>query len=167
MTIHTDHPFQPGEGDRDPLRRFRGRMSSAVSVITTGSHRRRAGLTVSSFVVAEGDPGRVLALLDEDSTLWDARPERVVVNLLAIEHAWLAEAFAGLVPAPGGPFTLGEWTASAWGPVLTGAAGWLGVAVDRSEPRGAGWSVLLEGSVEHVQVGEPDALTHVRGRYGG
>ncbi|WP_374999358.1 flavin reductase family protein [Aeromicrobium sp. CTD01-1L150] len=165
MTIHSDHPFWPAEGDRDPLRRFRGRLSSPVTVWATGTGRDRAGLTVSSLLVADGEPPRALALIDEESSLWEAAPHRVVVNLLGPDHGFLADAFAGTAPAPGGPFTLGEWEDGAWGPVLRGAAGWLGVTLDRAEPRRVGWSLLLEGDVEHAEVGTVEALAHVRGRY--
>lgn len=165
MTIHTDHPFWPAGEDRDPLRRFRGRMPAPVTVWATGLGRDRAGLTVSSFLVADGEPARVLGLIDEESPLWEAAPHTVVVNLLGPSHEFLAEAFAGTAPAPGGPFRLAEWEESAWGPVLVGAAGWLGVRLDRQEPRRAGWALLLEGEIEHAEVGESDALTHVRGRY--
>ena len=30
MTIHSTHPFEPGEGDRDAVRRLRGRLGTAV-----------------------------------------------------------------------------------------------------------------------------------------
>ncbi|MET0448320.1 MAG: flavin reductase family protein [Aeromicrobium sp.] len=165
MTIHSDHPFVPPEGGRDPLRRLRGRLPSPVSVWTTGTDRDRAGLTISSLLVADGEPGRVLGLVDGDSDFWDAEPSSWVVNLLGSEHRFLADAFAGTAPAPGGPFTLGTWTDSEWGPVLTGTAGWIGVRLADVEPREVGWGLLVEGIVEHVEIGDVDAMIHVRGRY--
>ena len=77
----------------------------------------------------------------------------------------LADAFAGQAPAPGGPFTLGTWTSSPWGPVLEGASAWAGVRF--AEPgREVGWSLLLDGVVEQVWLGESEApLVHRRGRY--
>lgn len=172
MTIHDEHPFLPPEGDRDAFRRLRGRLPAAVGVWTTGEGRGRAGLTVSSFLLAAGEPPHVLALVDEESELWDARPETVVVNLLGSQHAYLADAFAGLVPAPGGPFTLGTWADETWGPRLDDAVGWLGVRLldagpDREGPRRVGWGLLVEGVVEYAEVGEGEVLTHVRGRYVG
>ena len=71
MTIHTTHPFLEPEGDRDPVRRLRGRLGATVSLWTAGSADARAGLTVSSWLVAGGEPGRVLALLDPDADLTD------------------------------------------------------------------------------------------------
>lgn len=166
MTIHTTHPFEPGEGDRDPLRRLRGRLPSPVSVWTTGVGRSRAGLTVSSFLVADGEPARVLGLVDEESELWDERPEVLVVNVLGADHAWLANAFAGTAPAPGGPFTLGSWSDTDWGPALDDAVAHVGVRLVEDDPRHVGWGLLLEAVVEHVDVRDGAALVHTRGRYG-
>lgn len=165
MTIHDEHPFVPPEGERDVLRRVRGRLPAAVTVWATGTGRGRAGLTVSSMLVAAGDPARVLGLVDDESDLWDARPETLVVSVLGAGHGFLADAFAGTAPAPGGPFTLGSWTDTPWGPRLDGAVAWLGVRLDAEEPRREGWGLLLRGTVEDADVGVGPALTHVRGRY--
>ncbi len=167
MTIHTDHPFVPGEGDRDPLRRLRGRLAAPVTVWTTGAGRDRAGLTISSLLVADGDPARVLGLVDEDSELADALDDTglVTVNVLGERHRFLADVFAGLAPAPGGSFTQGDWVDDEHGPRLTDAVGHLAVRLDPAPRRHAGWALLVEGTVEQVGVGEGDPLVHLRGRY--
>ena len=75
MTIHTEHPFL--DPSADPVRRLRGRLGGAVTLWTSGAEESRAGLTVSSVMVAGGEPGRILALLDPDSDLREvprARP---------------------------------------------------------------------------------------------
>jgi hypothetical protein len=87
------------------------------------------------------------------------------VNVLGPDHAYLADAFAGTAPAPGGPFTQGEWSDSDWGPVLVDAAAWLGVRLVPGPPRHVGWGLLLDGVVEHVETTSTAVLTHVRGRY--
>lgn len=170
VTIHSEHPFATPEGDRDPLRRFRGRMPSAVSIITTGAGRDREGWTVSSVLVSEGEPDQVLALLDPDSDLADelaaaADPVRISVNLLGYRDRDLAEAFARVAPAPGGPFTLGQWTDTEWGPRLTTATAWLGATLVNSDMVNIGWAQLLVGTVEAIEVGDSAAMTHLRGRY--
>ena len=165
MSIHDTHPFATPEGERDPLRQFRGRSPAPVGLWTAGEAGGRVGLTVSSFLVADGDPARVLGLLDEDSELWEAEPESFVVHLLAPGQEYVAEVFAGAAPSPGGPFRQGAWTASRWGPVLSGAAGWLGCRRVEEPPRHVGWALLVEAVVEHAEVGTADALSHVRGRY--
>jgi flavin reductase (DIM6/NTAB) family NADH-FMN oxidoreductase RutF len=168
VTIHSEHPFLPPESDRDPLRRFRGRMSQPVTLWCAGQGSERAGWTVSSVLVADGDPPEVLGLVDTDSELAELaeRTGAVAVSLLAWNQRNLAEAFAGLAPAPGGPFRLGEWRDTAWGPVLVGAVGWLGVELTDTR-RGLGWAQVLRGRcVEaYVDPAAADVLTHLRGRY--
>lgn len=172
MTIHHDHPFVDPEPARDPARRFRGRMQSTVALMTAGAGSSRAGssragLTVSSLMVAHGDPARVLALVDPDSDLAAAveTSGRFVVHLLSWRHRDLADAFAGVAPAPGGVFRLGSWAESAWGPVLDGVSAWAGARV-AGEPREIGWSLLLDGVLEEIHLGEDQPpLVHRRGRY--
>lgn len=164
MTIHSEHPF--ADPQDDPLRRFRGRVGGTVSLWTSGRGPDRAGLTVTSYVVAMGDPPQVLALIDPESELAAAAATegRVAVQLLEWQHRDLAETFAGLFPSPGGPFRAGAWQDTDWGPVLTDASGWLGARVSVGRP--LGWSHVLEGAVEHVELRESSrALLHRRGRY--
>ena len=166
MTIHGTHPFLEPESERDPIRRLRGRLGGAVSLWTTGAGRDRAGLTVSSLMVAGGEPGRLLALVDPDSDLADALEpgSPVVVHLLAWEHRDLADAFAGTAPAPGGRFAQAAWVETSWGPVLESATTWAGARVESLAE--VGWSRLVTATVEHVEFGADDEpLTHRRGRY--
>jgi flavin reductase (DIM6/NTAB) family NADH-FMN oxidoreductase RutF len=165
VTIHDEHPFATPEGERDVLRRLRGRLPAAVTVLTAGRGRDRAGLTVTSLLLAAGEPARLLALVDEESELWDLRPETVVVNVLGPAHRYLADAFAGVAPAPGGPFTLGTWSDGPWGPGLDDAVARVGVRLDADEPDQEGWGLLLRGTVEQVELLDGAPLLHVRGRY--
>lgn len=166
MTIHSEHPFADPEGTRDPARRLRGRVDGTVALVTAGLPDGPAGLTVSSLMVALGDPPHVLALVDPDSDLAGALAEegRGVVQLLSWEHRDLADAFAGVAPAPGGVFRLGSWTQTPWGPLLDGVTAWAGFVVDRTSE--VGWSLLVDGVLEEVGLGEPgEPLVHRRGRY--
>ena len=83
----------------------------------------RAGLTVTSFLVAGGEDPRVLALLDPDADLTERllASGRAVVQLLTWDHRDLAEMFAGTAPAPGGMFRQAEFVATEWGPRLATA----------------------------------------------
>ena len=164
MTIHSSHPFLDPEPD--PVRRFRGRLGGVVTLWTCGSSSSRAGLTVSSLMVANGSPAHVLALLDPDSSfLAGLRASTTsVVQLLGWEHRDLADAFAGVAPAPGGPFRMAQWRETKWGPVLADATSWVGVRLEES--RSVGWSELVDCVVEHVEVSDEGApLVHRRGRY--
>ena len=160
MTIHSSHPF--ADPDPDPVRRFRGRLTGTVALVTSGG----AGLTVSSLMVANGEPARVLALVDPDSDLADevGRTGRAVVQLLSWSHRDLAEAFAGTAPSPGGPFRAGTFEDTDWGPRLADARTWAGTALESTTP--VGWSALLTLVVEAVTIGDDDEpLVHRRGRY--
>lgn len=170
MTIHGDHPFLPPEPDRDPLRRWRGRMPAPVSVWTTTLAGRSTGWTISSFLLADGRPPEVAGLVDEEADFVDQLREtgRFAVSLLAGPHRGVADVFAGQAPAPGGVFTVGRWHESDWGPVLGDAVGWLGATVTSAEPDHAGWALLVRGVVEHSELAEPDGrgvLCSFRGRY--
>jgi len=167
MSIHTGHPFLEPEPERDPVRRLRGRLGGAVSLWTTGVGSRRTGLTVSSLMIAAGDPAHVLALVDPDSAFTEMFEDTgtAVVQLLEWRHRDLADAFAGVAPAPGGVFRLGSWTDTPWGPLLAGASAWAGVRVTEHQ-REVGWSLLLDTTVEHCEIGEEtEPLVHRRGRY--
>lgn len=164
MTIHSTHPFADSEPDE--VRRFRGRLGGAVTLWTAGSADERAGLTVTSLMLAHGDPPRILALLDPDSDLAASLEGEgvVVVQLLSWADRGLAEAFAGTAPAPGGPFRQSEFVDTDWGPRLASATTWAGLRLESSSD--VGWSRLVTCTIEHVVVGaEADPLGHRRGRY--
>src|SRR5215211_8342635 len=168
MTIHREHPFLGG--GRDPIRQFRGRMITPVSVWTAAAGGRRAGWTVSSFLIADGAPAVVVGLVDEDSDFAAALSvgRTFVVNLLGWQHRALAEAFAGLAPAPGGVFRLGSWIETDWGPILDGVPAWLGARATGGNAEHAGWALLVRAEIEHVEISPEDEeplLGHIRARY--
>jgi flavin reductase (DIM6/NTAB) family NADH-FMN oxidoreductase RutF len=163
VTIRSEHPF--ADPEPDPVRRFRGRVGGTVSLWTAGAEGDRAGLTVTSFLVAAGEQARLLALLDPDADLTETllATGTGVVHLLAWEHRDLAEMFAGTAPAPGGSFRHAAFEATRWGPRLVSAASWAGVRLEAQQP--VGWSTLVTTVVEHLEVGEGEPLRHYRGRY--
>lgn len=165
MTIHTTHPF--AESDPDQARRFRSRVGGAVTLWTTGDETERAGLTVTSLMVALGPEPAILALLDPDADFTELlrSTERAVVQLLSWPDRQLAEAFAGTAPAPGGPFRQAEFTATDHGPRLATSETW--VAVRLVGEREVGWSSEVTVAIESVVIGDDDAepLLHRRGRW--
>jgi flavin reductase (DIM6/NTAB) family NADH-FMN oxidoreductase RutF len=164
MTIHSSHPFP---SPSDDVRRFRGRLGGAVSLWTSDGP---VGLTVSSLMVSLGDPGRVLGLLDPDSDLFLALADsrRAVVQLLSWEDRALADAFAGVAPAPGGAFGLASWSSTSHGPLLSTASAWALVSLESVST--VGWSSLAVCTIDSLSVGDEGSgdqgpLLHRRGRY--
>lgn len=161
--IHSSDPFATPEREKSPIRRFRGRLAAPVTLWTAPGP---AGLTVSSTLVADGDPGRILGLIDDESDLWDAvrAAERFAVVPLTPADRQLGDRFAGLMPAPGGLFAAGEWAETPYGPVPAGATAWAGCRLAVSRP--CGWSLLVEAVIETVEFGPAAApLIHYRGDY--
>ncbi len=159
--IHHSDPFATPAADRSPVRRFRGRLAAPVTLWTTPGP---AGLTVSSTLVADGDPARVLGIVDEESEFWAAAEDagRFAVAPLTPADRQLADRFAGLMPAPGGLFKQGSWLDTGYGPVP--GPTWAGCRLDSAEP--LGWGLLVRGTVETVELGADAApLLHHRGRY--
>ena len=165
MTIHSGHPFADPPSARDAVRAFRGRLASGVTLWTAVGERRPAGLTVSSVLVANGKPARLLALVDPLSDLADALAAsgRAAVTVLSRDQLRLAEVFAGEAPAPGGAFRQG-FSNTEWGPVPTGAPTWAGVRLEGTAE--VGWSLLVTCVVEQVSAGgDAEPLVHHRGGY--
>lgn len=165
MTIHSEHPFAVPPEQRDAARRFRGRLVAPVTLWCAEGRRRPAGLTVSSVLVAAGEPARVLGIIDPDSDLADALAAsgRFTVSVLGPESRRLADAFNGTDPAPGGPFAQASFEPTPWGPRPAASESWVGAEVESIEE--VGWSALVRGVIAEVAVGDADVLAHIRGRY--
>ena len=163
-----EHPFIPPEDERDPVRRLRGRLAAPVTIVTAGDGANRAGLTVSSLMLAEGDPGSVHFLLGPTADVYDAMKDtdRLVVHVLGHEHRPLSEVFAGRRPNPGGPFAGVAITDSEWGPMINAIpdrAYCSGVSVAEQ-----GYSLLVSARIDEVVVADlTDPLLYFRGSYRG
>jgi flavin reductase (DIM6/NTAB) family NADH-FMN oxidoreductase RutF len=111
-----------------------------------------AGLTVSSVLLVQGDPGGLIGLIGPDSDMAEAIEQHgtFVVHLLGDrpEHRRLAQHFAGALPAD--PALL-QVEASSHGPRLTIVPDQL--ACRASACRAAGWSQLVEAEVVDVRLG--------------
>ncbi|MFV0496535.1 flavin reductase family protein [Mycobacterium sp.] len=164
MTIHSSHPFHPPEGSKDLFRRLRGRLAAPVTILAADSASGPVGLTVSSILLADGPAPVLVALVDPDSDLGEylELDRRFTMNVLQASDDYLAEAFAGLAPAPGGPFTMGDWEPSSAGPRLAGRAS---VAVTVSEIGSCGWAKQIVGAITDIELADGPALIHLRGRY--
>lgn len=150
-SLRYGNPWADPPTDRDPVRQARARLPAPVTVWTAGDGVW-AGLTVSSLVLAQGQPGRLLGLIGPDSDLADAidRTGRFVLHLLTDhrEHRRLAQHFAGSLSAP---TELLQIEASPHGPRLLAAPDQLACRV--SDHRPFGWSELYEGEIDEVRLG--------------
>ncbi len=168
MTIHSEHPFLPPPEQRIPARRLRGLLPSPVSIWTSVSGARRDGWTISSMLVADGEPAELVALVNEDCEWWELFQEsgRATVNVLGPGQGGVSDVFARVAPSPGGPFRTGHWERNDHGPRLTGAAAWAGVRLIDDDPDHAGWGLLVRATVEWIEFAEDvAALEHRHGRY--
>ena len=143
IRIQMQPPFTVPPERRDPTRRLRGRLVAPVTVWTAGQLPGGAGLTVSSILVAEGQPARLLGLIDPTSAFWEAMQEAgaFVVNVLAVGDRALAERFSETRPPIRGPFDGLQVAESPWGPVLGGSRPRAACRLAGSTPVGqASWS---------------------------
>jgi flavin reductase (DIM6/NTAB) family NADH-FMN oxidoreductase RutF len=132
-----------------------------VTVWTSGQ-ADWAGLTVSSLMLAQGQPDRLVGLISPDSDLAEAiaLSERFVVHLLGDrpEHRRLAQHFAGSLEAPA------EWLqieASGHGPRLVVVADQVACRLVSQQP--CGWSQLVEAEIEDVRLSDPHLAPQRRG----
>lgn len=164
--IHGDHPFAPPPSHRSPARRFRGRLTAPVTVVTAGSGRDRTGLTVSSLVVVEGEPSRVVAVISPLTDLWDRMSDtgRFIVHVCAVADRSLADVFAGIRPSPGGPFADLDVEDTKWGPAIGRLPHRAACTVETV--RELGWSGVVEAAIDRIEVGDlTDPLAYFRGDY--
>jgi 3-hydroxy-9,10-secoandrosta-1,3,5(10)-triene-9,17-dione monooxygenase reductase component len=160
------HPFAVPPERRDPARRLRGRLVAPVTVWTAGRPPGGAGLTVSSLLVAEGQPARLLGLIDPTSAFFEAMQEvgTFVVHVLAAGDRALAERFSEVRPPVRGPFDGLEVAESPWGPVLGGSRPRAACRLAGSVPVGHG--ELVEGVIEELELPDlEDPLAYLHGRY--
>ncbi|MGH9171594.1 MAG: flavin reductase family protein [Acidimicrobiales bacterium] len=165
IRLSYEDPFVTPASQRRQDRRFRGRLVAPVTVWTAGSGQHRAGLTVSSLLVAEGDPAVVIGLLDPLSALFEALVETnsFVVHVLDTSDRRLAAMFAGAYPVDA--FEEVETTDGEFGPVINGTRHSLDCTFSGSEE--VGFQALVRGRIAAATV-VPDAgqpITRYHGRY--
>jgi 3-hydroxy-9,10-secoandrosta-1,3,5(10)-triene-9,17-dione monooxygenase reductase component len=165
VRLRFEDPFATPIEDRRPDRQLRGRLVAPVAVLTAGSGEHRAGLTISSLLVAEGDPPHVLALVDPLSELRELAGETgaFLVHVLNEGEHRLAASFAGQYPAD--PFEGLELSLCAHGPRLAGDRTVVACRFIRAEP--AGFQELVVGEIEQIEFASrrTAALARYRGQY--
>lgn len=150
----------------DAVRRLRGRLVAPVTVWTAYDlDGGPAGITVSSMMVAEGEPPSVLGLVGPLSEFWEAASQtgRFVVHVLGADAVRTADQFA--LRYPGDPFEGLSVTASEWGPVLASAQ--TRAACSLAGSLDVGYQLLVRGTPVEMELPEDTGppLVHYRGRY--
>ena len=166
LRIGRQHPFTVPAERRDTARRLRGRLVAPVTIWTAGRPPGGAGLTVSSVLVAEGEPARLLGLVDPTSAFWQAMQETgaFVVHVLAAGDRNLAERFSEIRPPIRGPFEHLQVAESPWGPVLDGSRPQASCRLAGSAP--AGHAELVQGVIEQLALHDlEDPLAYLHGQY--
>jgi 3-hydroxy-9,10-secoandrosta-1,3,5(10)-triene-9,17-dione monooxygenase reductase component len=166
--LRYENPFVAPPEARDPARRLRGRLPAPVTVWTSWGGGGPVGLTVSSILVAEGEPAHVLGLIGPLSDLWEGveGAGTFVVHVLGHGDRALADRFSGARPGLGGPFGGLMPASTAYGPLLPGAFDWAGCRLAGSSE--AGYHLLVRGTIEEVHLdAKPGAepLIYLGGRY--
>jgi 3-hydroxy-9,10-secoandrosta-1,3,5(10)-triene-9,17-dione monooxygenase reductase component len=166
IRVGSQPPFAVPSERRDPARRLRGRLVAPVTVWTAGRLPGGAGLTVSSVLVAEGQPARLLGLIDPTSAFWEAAQQTgaFVVQVLGVGDRVLAERFSQVRPPIRGPFDGLQVAESPWGPVLGGSRPRAACRLAGSTP--LGYAELVEGVIEQLELADlEDPLAYLHGRY--
>lgn len=164
--IHEEHPFQTPMTERDPVRRFRGRLTAPVTIVTSGRGPEATGLTVASMMIAEGDPAMVFLLVGPTTDLFHAMgaTERFIVHVGSQRHREESDVFAGFRPQPGGLFARSEIEETDYGPKLLDFDNRLHARVISMED--ASYSVLVTGAVDSIDLDDTDdPLVWYRGAY--
>jgi 3-hydroxy-9,10-secoandrosta-1,3,5(10)-triene-9,17-dione monooxygenase reductase component len=160
---HGSDPFAMDPDD--PVRRLRGRMVAPVTVWTaTGPEGRRAGITVSSVMVVEGEPPEILGVLGPLTEFWEAVgvSRSFVVHVLGTDDMRVADQFAGRYPAD--PFDGLEVVDSDFGPVLAGIG--TRAFCRLKESMEVGYFLVARGEIDETHHGdEQRPLVRYRGRY--
>ena len=164
--VHDENPFVTPKDQRDPARRFRGRLAAPVTIVTAGAGEHRTGLTVSSLVVAEGDPSRVYFLLGSTTDLFYGLEEtgKFIVHVLEAQDQAIADVFAGLRPSPGGRFAGLEVEQSEWGPVLTTVGTRAYCTFEGGDEET--FFMVAEGRIDKLELSDlTEPLVYFRGKY--
>lgn len=164
--IHHQDPFATPPSMREPIRRFRGRLTSGVTIWTAAGEQGPVGLTVSSILVAEGRPSQIFGLVSDTTDLFEAieRTGRFVAHIVDAHRRRWADGFAGLYPMPGGAFNNLGWTQGDHGPEIEELPNRARCELIEILP--AGYQRLIRAEVDQLSVADLDEpLVYFRGRY--
>lgn len=114
--------------DQQLFKDVMARIPSAVAVVTSAGPHGFHGVTVSSFGSLSLDPPLVFACIFKENQSHDilGQTDAFVVNVLAREHTFYAEQFAGQTPLADPEFTRVEHHFGQAGvPRINGCVSWI------------------------------------------
>jgi len=137
-----------------------------VTVVTAGHGEGRTGLTVSSILVAEGEPPHAHFLVGPTTDLWHAieETEAFIVHVLEHDHRDLSAIFAFIRPHPGGLFSGLEVKDTGYGPEITPVR--TRAYCRYAGHQAAGAHVMVAGRIEEIALHDMrQPLGYFRGEY--
>ncbi|GGA60278.1 flavin oxidoreductase [Nitratireductor aestuarii] len=152
---------------RDDTRAFRralGQFATGVTVVTTESDGRMAGVTANSFSSLSLDPPLILWSIARTSRSFSIfeSASHFAVSILGANQLEVSQAFAS---SSENKFENVAWRRGLNGvPLVEGAISTLECATDRIYDGGD--HIIMVGRVERYSYTDGDALLYVQGRYG-
>lgn len=149
--------------DQSLFRQVMGRFASGVTVVTTATGTRLAGLTVSSFASLSLEPPLVLICIDRQAGSHAAIAEagQFAVNILSEGQEYLSRRFASDEP---NKFTAGTYQLSPRGlPLINGALAQIECTLHSALPGGD--HTIYVGVVVAAQCTNQRPLLYYRSGY--
>ena len=121
---------------------------------------------MSSLLIAEGEPSRLVALVGEATDLWFSIEQSgsFVLHVLGVDDRQISERFAGVRPSPGGLFVGLDVEDGPWGPMIATLGTRAHCRLERSVE--TGFHRLVTGLIDQIDLKDlNEPLLYYRGRY--
>lgn len=152
--------------DKD-FRHALARLAGGVCIVATASGAQRRGITATAVCSVSASPPTILACVNNVTGTCGMIEAvgRFSVNLLAVHHRSVAEAFAGRDGRQGNDrFETGDWTRGTSGlPVLDGALA--SIECEVTQIVRAGTHAVFFGNVERVLFDDHTPLVYQDGQF--
>lgn len=141
--------------------------AGGVAIVTAGEGEERTGLTVTSAVSLSVDPPTIIVCVNRNASALPTieRRRHFCVNVLAVEHEYLADRFAGRGGLSGAArYAHAEWRSLATGALaLQDALAAIDCEVEELIERHS--HVIVIGAVRAVATRPGEPLVYNRGQY--
>jgi flavin reductase (DIM6/NTAB) family NADH-FMN oxidoreductase RutF len=156
--------------EADVLRNAMRFWASGVTVVTSVSGERRAGVTASSFTSVALEPPSVLVCLQNHIETYRMIAETGVfgVSVLRSDQSKLSAQFAGFVQLPEGAdrfYGVDTFQQVTGAPILAHAVAWMDCRLQAIHPVGSSGIIVGEVVAAGHTDGEKPVVYHNRGYY--